>query len=271
VSEQAVSSAAPAALAGVLVAGLEAAVLATTAHAGAVALLCAVGAIQAAVGIAWVSASAVAGRDGAVVIGVLAAAGADVAVALSPHARLQPLLPVLGLAVPGLFLHQLQRRSRREHVMASLAATAVLVVLEVAPTALLQLRVEFGGDASGGAAVSGAVLAGAAAVAVAVLLDLVAPVARFDAEVRGGMPGLLAAAAVGAAVGYLALRDVSGLSAAGAMFAGLVVGVVAGLLGVAAGFLSAAAPAATRGALTALLPISLTAPVALLVLLAVRP
>lgn len=272
-SEQAVPSPTPAALRAVLVAVLVAVVetvlLAGTAHAGAVPLVCAVVVLQVAAGAAWAFTSDFPGRGGALVIAALTASGADVAVSLSPHARLQPLLPVVGLAVPALFLHQLHRRSRRQRVTASVAATAVLVVLEMAPTALLQLRVEFGGAAAGAMAVAAVVVAAGCAVVAGVLLDVVVPAPRFDQDVRGRLPGVLAAAAVGAAAGYLALRNVAGLTAGAAAFAGAVLGAVTGLLAVAAAFLTATtAPA--RGALAALLPMSLVAPIGLLVLLAVR-
>ncbi len=265
--------AAPAATIAGLVAVLEAAVLAVTAHAGAVALLCAVAAIQAAVVGAWVFGTDVPGRAGAAALGLSAAAGADVAVSLAPHARLQPLLPVVGLAVPAMFLHQLQRRARRQRVTASLGGIALLVAVAIAPTALLQLRAEFGGNSSGDAAVSAIALAAGAALVVGVLVDRVVPVLRFDADVPRGLPAVLAATAVGAAVAYVLLRGVAAATPGAALFAGAVVGAVTALLAVAVAFVTSAArgPASyVGGALASLVPMSLVAPVSLLVLLAVR-
>jgi hypothetical protein len=269
--------AAPVSVAAVVVAVLDAALIAGAAHAGAVALLCAVAATQAAACAAWVFSTDVPGPAGAAVLGLMAAAGADVAVSLAPHARLQPLLPVVGLAVPALFLHQLQRRARRARVTASLGAVALLVAIEIAPTALLQLRAEFGGT-SGAAAVGAVAAAGGAAVVVGVLLDAVLPVLRFDVDVRRGLPAVVGAAAVGAAVAYLLLRGVAAVSAAAALFAGVVLGAVIGLLAVAVAFVAdadanaAGGPAASTaaGALFALVPLNLVAPVSLLILLAAR-
>jgi hypothetical protein len=249
------------------------AALAGAAHAGAVALLVAVAALQAAIGLSWVLGVGVPGREGALAIGVLAAIGADVSVSLFPQGRLEPLLPVLGLALSAMFVQQLARRSRRAHVSAALGRICVLVCLEVAPTALLQLRAEFGGDAGGGTAVAAAALTAGCAVGVAALVDLVLPALPVDPAVRRGVPALLSAAAVGAAVGYASLGGTGGMSAGAAAGAGAVIGLVAALLGVAAAFLAAGGVSGSgRGAalLYGLAPMTLVAPVALLVLLALR-
>jgi hypothetical protein len=96
-------------------------------------------------------------------------------------------------------------------------------------------------------------------------------VARFDADVRRGTPAVVAGTAVGAVVGYLALADVARVSAGAAAFAGAVLGALAALLAVAAAFLAGAAAGRRAGAVVCvLLPLNFTAPLGLLVLLAVR-
>ena len=266
--------------AGLLVVALAALVvgagLTATARAGALALLVGVGIVQALLALAWPLGTTLPGRRGAVVVGALAAAGADVATSLYPHGRLGVLLPVLGLALPVMFVHQLTRGAARVQLVSSLSGTAVLVVGEVALAALLQLRHEVSAQLDGraaaavAAAAAGAVLAGA-------LVDVVLPMPRFDPAVARGMLGLLVAAGVGAAAAQLLLRDAPGFDGGRALFLGAAVGALAGLLAVAASFLhhTTVHPTARLArplapTFVAVLPISLVAPAGLLLTLAIR-
>ena len=136
--------------------------LVLAARVGAVALLAAVAVAQALFAAVWVFGTVMPGRRGALIIAVLAGAGADVTISVWPHGRLGTLLPVLAVAVPVLFVHQLMRGAVRVHVVSSLSATALLVLAEVSLAALPQLRHEFGSK-HGGAVASAAAAAVAAA------------------------------------------------------------------------------------------------------------
>ncbi len=127
-------------LAAAVVAGLG---LAVTARTSALALLVAVAVVQAAFALAWVFGTQLPGRRGALLIAAAAAGGADAVVSVWPHGRLGALVAVLGLALPVLFVHQLARGAARVQIVASLAAIAALVIVEVSLPALLQLRHEF--------------------------------------------------------------------------------------------------------------------------------
>lgn len=256
--------------------------LAAGAVAGAVPLLVAIAAAQAVVAFSWIGGTPALGRRGGYAVAALAAAGSDVAVSLFPHGRLGALLIVLGLAVPVLFVQQLTRGAARVRVTGSLSSVALLVLVEIALAALLQIRHEFAATtlpdaATVAARVSAAAAAiPAAALVVGYLVDMVVPVPRFDRRVPRGLPALVGSGAVGAAVGYLLLRDAAGFGAGPGAFLGAALGVLSALLAVAAAFVQYATPARGqwRGvaqAVTAVaLPIYLLAPVSFLLLLAVR-
>lgn len=252
-------------------------VLTLTARAGATELLVAVAVTQALLAVSWVLGTMMPGRYGGLVIATLAATGADVAVSVWPAGRLGPLLPVLGLAVPVMFVHQLARGAARVQVVSSLSAVALLVLGEVALPAVLQLRHEFGSSDPGGRVAATAVAAVAGAVVVGGLVDLLLPAPRFDPAVPRGLLGLIASAGLGGSIGYLILRDAGDFDAGRAIFAGAALGALAGLFAVAGAFVlhTTPQPAAALGrrlrpALAAVLPVALIAPVAFLLFLAIR-
>ncbi|WP_143168079.1 hypothetical protein [Jatrophihabitans endophyticus] len=252
------------------------------AYGGATALLVAVVAVQTLFGLGWVLGTGMPGRRGGVVVGALAAAGADVAVSLYPQDRLGPLVAVLALAVPVAFVHQLLRGAARVQLVSSLSAVALLVLAQVSVSAWVQLRHEFTGSARLGTGIEGRVSAAVvgaafAAVLVGCLVDVVVSVPRFDPAVPRGVLGLVAAAAVGAAAAYLALRDVRDFGDGRAVFLGAAVGALAGLLAIAATFVAHTTPRGTswlarlgRPVYTALLPVCVLAPAAFLLCLAIR-
>lgn len=254
--------------------------LAVCATAGAIALLVAVAAVQAVVAVCWVYGTALPGSRGALVVAALAAAGSDVAVSRFPHGRLGPLLIVLGLAVPVMFAQQLLRGAARTQVTGSLSGLALLVFAEVGLAALIQTRHEFstplGPAGVGGTVAAAAVAAPATALVVGYLVDMVIPAPRFDRQVPRGLPALVASGAVGAAVGYLILRSVAGFGSSGGAFLGAALGVLAGLLAVAAAFGQYTSVAggrwrrAQRAVASAALPLCLLAPVAFLLCLVIR-
>jgi hypothetical protein len=247
------------------------------ARAGATPLLAAVAAVQLVLAVTWVFGTQVPGRKGAIALAALAAGGADVAISVWPHDKLGPLLAVLGLAVPVMFVHQLTRGAARVQVVSSMSAVAVLVLGEVALPALLQLRHEFGGGELAGKVAATAVAAIAGGVVVGCLVDLLLPAPRFDPEVPRGLLGLVAAAGLGAAVGYLLLRNQTDFVGGRSVFVGAALGALAGLIAIAAAFVLHSTVPPERGLgrrvrplLGAVAPLAVLAPVAFLLCLAIR-
>ena len=276
-------------LVGLVVTVAAGAALGATARAGAVPLLIVIVVTQAVFAVAWVFGTAMPGRWGGIVLAGAAATAADVSVSVWPHGRLGVLAGVIGLAIPAMFVHQLTRGAARVRLVASLSAIAVLLLAEVSLAALPQLRHEFVDAEHGGQVVAAAVLAVAAALAGGYVVDLIAPTPRFDPDVARGIPAFVVSVALGALVGFLALRDVAGFVGGRAALVGLVLGALAGLLAVAAAFVAAEAPqphpvAGTvaghgdgtgvgwilRPVFAALFPFAVAAPVAFLVCLAIR-
>src|SRR4051812_30912547 len=251
--------------------------LAVTARVGATALLIAVAAVQVLLALAWIFGTQMPGRKGAVVLAGLAAAGADVTVSVWPHDKLGPLLAVLGLAVPVMFVHQLTRGAARVQVVSSMSAVALLVFAVVALPALLQLRHEFGPGALGGKVTAAAAAAMAAALVVGCLVDLLLPAPRFDPDVPRGLLALVASAGLGGSVGYLMLRGQTDFLGGRSAFVGAALGALAGLLAIATAFVLYSTPEPDgsfrrrlRPVLSAALPIAVLAPVAFLLCLAIR-
>lgn len=250
--------------------------LVAAARASAIALLVAVAVVQALFAMAWVFGTAMPGRRGAVIIAVMASGAADAVTSNWPDGRLGPLLAVLGLAVPAMFVHQLLRGAARVQVVSSLAAVAFLVLAEVSLAALLQLRHEFGTDV-GGKVASAVTAAVGGALVIGCLVDLLLPAPRFDASVPRGLLGLVAATGLGGSLGYLMLKDVGQFGAGRGMFTGAALGALAGLLAIAAAFVLHTTPEPPtslgrrmRPTIGALLPIAVIAPAAFLLCLAIR-
>jgi hypothetical protein len=251
--------------------------LAGCAYAAAVALLAAIAVLQALFLAAWFLVVAPQGRRGAVTVLLLAAAAADVVVARWAHARLSALLPVLGLAVPALFVHQLTRGVARVKLVESLAASGFGALAVIALPAFLQLRHEFTASGSAGKVAAAATGAAVAALAGALLADMVVAAPRFDPEVPRGLAAVVVAGLVGGSVGYLILRSVLQFQGGRSAFVGACCGVLTALFSVAADFaLHAVPPNAdpwaqrARPAFAVLLALCLVAPAAFLVCLAVR-
>jgi hypothetical protein len=247
------------------------------ARTSALALLVAVAVVQALFAVAWVFGTRMPGRRGGLVIAVLAAAGADVAVSVWPQGQLGTLLVVFGLAMPVMFVHQLMRGAARVRIVDSLGGVALVVVGVVALPALLQLRHEFSGVADGGKVVSGVVAVGVGALVVGYLVDLVMPAPRFDPGVRRGLLAVVASAGLGGSVGHLTLKVGSEFMNGRGTFAGATLGALVAFFAVGAAFIEYATPIPAEGfprrlrpVLSALLPLSLFAPVAFLLCLALR-
>jgi hypothetical protein len=256
---------------------LAGAALVTTARTGPVPLLVAVAVVQAVLMLAWVFGTGLPGRNGALAIAALAAGGADVTVSLWPSGRLGTQLIVFGLAVPVMFVHQLMRGAARTRIVESLGGVALLVVAVVGLPALLQLRHEFIGPTLGGRVVAGVVAAAAGALMIGYLVDLVMAAPRFDPAVSRGLLAVIASAGLGGSIGHLMLRsDAEFLGGRGA-FAGAALGALIAFLAVGVAFIERSAPAPQSGfgrrvrpVMASLLPLSLLAPVAFVLCLAIR-
>ncbi|MDQ2750301.1 MAG: hypothetical protein M3Y44_12370 [Actinomycetota bacterium] len=247
------------------------------ARTSAVALLVAVAVVQALLAVAWVLGTSLPGRKGALVIAALAAAGADVTVSLFPAGRLGTLLVVFALAVPVMFVHQLMRGAARTRMVDSLGAIALIVVAVAALPALLQLRHEFTGPTLGGRVVAGVVAAAAGALVVGHLVDLMLAAPRFDPSVARGLLAVVASTGLGGSIGHLMLRsDAEFLGGRGA-FTGAALGALVAFFAVGVAFIERSSPVPLarwarrlRPVLSSLLPLSLLAPVAFVLCLAIR-
>ncbi len=211
---------------------LAAVVLAGGSYLGSVGLLVAVGVVQALLIASWVFGNAVPGRIGALVLGSLAAAGADAATTHWHDSGYSPVLGVLALAVPLMFVHQLSRGVVRTRVVESLADITVLLVAVIALAGLIVLRRQVNGDILT-PGVLGAISAGLVA---AHFTDAVLPAPRFDPAVDRGLPGLLVGVLAGAVVGLLSLRRVIDFEGGRGAFVGAAIAAVACLLSIGAAF-----------------------------------
>ncbi len=245
--------------------------LAVCANAGPGLLVLGVAIVQGIVIVAWVIGTDMPGRIGALVIATLAAIASDAAVSAWPHSQLGPLIGVLGLAVPAMFVHQLARGVVRSRVVESLSSVAVVVVATVALSALIQLRHETDGRVT-----STAIAAGGAALAAGLLVDSVLPIMRFDPQVPRSLGGVVVSLVVGSVVGFIRLHGTVEFSTGRAVLLGAAIGVIAGLLGVGFSYVthtlptSAIAARVLRPVLVAVLPIAVLAPVAYVLCLAVQ-
>ena len=248
------------------------AALTVAANLGAVQLLVAVAVMQGLLVISWVLGTGLPGRIGGFLVGALAAAGADVVVSKWPHGQLGTLLGVLALAVPAMFVHQLTRGVVRVRVTESLSDIAILVVAVVALSALMQLRHETDGKVM----VTVVVLAAAGALVVGHLVDAVHPRPRFDPTVSRGFLAVILATGAATAISYLRLHNSIEFTAGRAAVLGAAVGGVVSLFAVGAAFVEQTSSAPTgstrflRPIFGVLLPLSLVAPVAYLLCLAIR-
>jgi hypothetical protein len=220
---------------------------------------------------AWVFGTALPGRIGGTVLGLGAAAAADIALLVRDRVSLLVLLGVLGLALPAMLLHQLTRGVVRVRVTESLAGIAMLVTAVVALSSLVALARAVDGPRLVAVVVVGA----GAGLTVARLVDAVAPAPRLAEDVAHGLLAVLAAGVAGAAGGALLAGAADQLTSPGGALLGAVVAVPAALVAVGVGYVAAAVQRRRRGTALAMaylgvvLPLALTAPVGYLVSLAV--
>ncbi|HEY7046795.1 MAG TPA: hypothetical protein VH373_06205 [Jatrophihabitantaceae bacterium] len=259
-------------LGGAIAAGAVAVGLAAASKFGVTPLLIGIAVTQGLLIVSWVIGTELPGRVGALVVGALAAAGADFVVSRWPHGQAGTLLGVLALAVPVMFIHQLTRGVVRARVVESLSDIAVLVVGVVALAALMQLRHE----TVGALMVSALVLAAGGALVAGHVVDAVAPVMRFDAKVPRGLPAVIVGAAVGAAVTYFRLHNTVEFAGNRSLYFGAAVGAIVSLFAVGTAFiehglrLAGRWPTIVRPVATAVLSFALLIPVGYLICLQIR-
>ncbi len=206
--------------------------LAAGSYVGDVALLVSICLVQLLLTVSWLFGSEAPGRKGGLALAVLAAAGADAAIMQWPDSGYSPVLGVLGLAVPLLFVHQLGRGVVRTRVLESLAYLTVLLIALVALAGLVVLRRQGNGDILT-PAVLGAITAGLVA---SHFTDAVFPAPRFDPAVDRGLPAVVVGVLAGAAVGLLSLHRVIDFAGGRGAFVGAAIAAVACLLSIAASF-----------------------------------
>jgi hypothetical protein len=236
----------PQPLVAALIAVLAGAALAAGAQHSATTLLVAVAIAQAALVGAWTFGAAIPGRIGSLLIGGGVAAGADTVVVVWPHGRLGALLPVLGLVVLTMFVHQLIRGVVRTRVVESLSDITLVVVAVAALPALLQLRHEFAADDQPDRVASAVVGAAAAALVVGFVVDAVVSRPRIDAAVPRGLPAVILAGIAAALVGWARLHHVGEFAGWRDAVVGAVVGLTAVLVSVGASFAEAGVMAPPR-------------------------
>ena len=231
--------------------------------------LAAVAGLQAALVIAWSVATARGDLVGSLVFGALAAAAADLFLAVPERPTVGGLLAVLGIGVPAAVLRQMLRRSPREALVASLAGSVLLLCALCALAVLLR---DLGG-AEGARLSASSLLAVGAAVVAAHVVDLVLPRPQVAYGVPRGLLGLVAAVLAAAAVTWLRRRPEDLFDALGAAIYGGVVGAVAVLVSLAASYIVVQADRSARDprrrsrwalpVIQALLPVAACAPLAL--------
>ncbi len=224
----------------------------------------AVAVLQLALVAAWVPATGIPARAGAPALGLAAAAGADLLLVLSDRPEIGALLAVPGLGLLAAVLHQMLRRAPRSDVVGSLAGVLLLVCAVCALAVLLLLP--RAGDAR--AAVTTLLVVGTA-LSVGPLVDLALPRPPVAAGVPRGVPGLVLAVLAGGAVAVVRHGADDVAAVLGALLAGLVLGGVAALVGLAASYVVAGGPGRAWAAslLQGVLPVAAAAPVAFSVVL----
>ncbi|WP_100500741.1 hypothetical protein [Geodermatophilus chilensis] len=232
--------------------------------AGETGRLPAVAVLQMALVAAWVPATGIHGRVGAPALGLAAAAGADLLVAVPARPEIGALLAVPGLGLLAAVLHQMLRRAPRSDVVGSLAGVLLLITAVTALAVVLLLPVA--GDAT---TATTPLLVVGATLLVGSLVDLLLPRPAVAAGVPRGVPALVLGVLAGAVVAVVGSGADDVATVLGALVAGLTLGAVAALIGLATGYVVAAGPRRAWAAtvLQAVLPFAAAAPVAFSVVL----
>jgi hypothetical protein len=206
---------------------------------GDVGRLAAVLVLQLGLVLAWVVTTGIQGFTGSLAVGSAAAVAADLALVLPGRGAMGDLLPVFGLGFLAVVLQQMFRRPRHD-LVASLSAGILLFCAVGALAALLLV-----GRAPGGSGRALVVLfAVGAALVAGHLVDLVLPRPQLAPGVPRGLPGLAVSVLAGAAVTFLGRGLAEPAGGPAALAYGAVLGLVAGLMAVAASYIVVAATSA---------------------------
>ena len=238
---------------------------------GDVGRLAAVLVLQLGLTLAWVLATGIQGFAGSLAVGAAAAVAADLALVLPDRHTLGGLLVVFGVGFLAVVVQQMLRRPRPD-LVASLSGGVLLFSAIGALAALLLLG--RGPDGSGRALV--VLLAVGTALVAGHLVDVVLPRPRLAPGVPRGLPGLGVAVLAGAGVTFLARGLAEPAVGPAALAYGAVLGLVAGLMGLAASYVVVEMTAVDRpgtaddatspwvlAVVQAALPLAACAPVAL--------
>jgi hypothetical protein len=143
--------------------------------------------------------------------------------------------------------------------------------------AVLPLRLVSAGGGRGADVTFGVIVVATGALLVGYFVDLVLAAPRFDADVPRGLLAVVGSTAVGAALGHVTMRDSHAFIGGRAAFVGAALGALVALFAVATAFIEFAAPVPESGfarrarpLVAVLLPVSVLAPIAFLLCLAVR-
>jgi hypothetical protein len=223
-------------------------------------LVAAVLVVQLALVAAWVVAIGIRGFLGSLVIGAVAAVGADVALLLPERPRLDHLVVVLGVSFLVAVLHQMVRPAPRRYLVASLAGVVLLVCALCSLAVLLTVaKVDDGLTLT-----TTAVLVVGGALVVAHLVDLVLPRPPIAAGVPRGLPGLVLGVLAAVLVALPARGAGDLVDVVSAATTGVALGGVAVLMSLGASYV--VAERGQRGwalpVVQAVLPMAAAAPVA---------
>jgi len=206
---------------------------------GDVGRLAAVLVLQLGLVLAWVITTGIQGFAGSLAVGASAAVAADLALVLPARGTVGGLLVVFGLGFLAVVLQQMFRRPRPE-LVASLAIGVLLFCAIGALAALLLV----GRPPAGSERALVVLLAVGAALVAGHLVDLVLPRPQLTPGVPRGILGLAVSVLAGAAVTFLG-RGLGEPSAGPTALAyGAVLGLVAGLMALAASYVVVEATAA---------------------------
>ncbi|MGY1590429.1 hypothetical protein ACI79D_00475 [Geodermatophilus sp. SYSU D00708] len=220
----------------------------------------AVAALQLALVAAWKPATGIAGRVGAPLLGVAAAAGADVLLVVPERPELGSLLAVPGLGFLAAVLHQMFRPAPRRDVVGSLAGVVLLVCAVSALAVLLLLP----GNGDEGRVATTALLVAGTTLVVGHLVDVVLPRPRVADGVPRGVPGLVVSVLAGAVLALVRHGSTDLFQVLAVLTFGLGLAGVAALVALAAQYVTAEAPRRVWAALLlqVVLPFAACAPVA---------
>ena len=233
---------------------------------GALGRLAAVLVLQLGLVLAWALTTGIQGFAGSLALGAGAAVAADLALVLPPRGTVGGLLLVLGLGFLAAVLQQMSRRPRPD-LVASLSGGALLLSVIGALAALLLT----GRPPTGPGPAVVAILAVGSALVAGHLVDSVFPRPVLAPGVPRGLLGVAASVLAGAAVAF-AVRGLGETAGSWggpvALASGAVLGLVAALTALAAGFVLVEATANGRWApavIQAALPLAACAPLVLAV------